>query len=47
MGQSGAAHSKGSHELFNYARQRALNRAVARVGRNIERLRKQALKKME
>jgi hypothetical protein len=47
MGQGGAAHSYGRHKLFDYARQRELSRAAARVGINMDRARNQRLKKME
>ena len=38
--------SYGSHRLFDYARKRALSRAAARVGIDVEYARKQGLKKM-
>jgi hypothetical protein len=38
-------HSYGSHKLFDYARKRALSRAAARVGIDMERSRNQGLKK--
>jgi hypothetical protein len=46
MGQGGAAHSYGRHKLFDYARKRALSRAAAPVGINMERSLNQTLKKM-